>query len=87
MRLSVKAFGITTALVWAVGLLFIGLVHLANPAYGGIFLNGLASVYWGFHGGSSLGDVALLTLYGLVDAGIGGMLFAWLYNALAGRSA
>jgi ABC-type uncharacterized transport system permease subunit len=44
----------------------------------------LGSVYPGFHAATGTGSVAIGTIDGLVDGGVGGLLFAWLYNRLAG---
>jgi hypothetical protein len=43
----------------------------------------IASIYPGYSGASSLGQVVIGTLYGLVDGTIGGAVFAWVYNWLA----
>jgi hypothetical protein len=86
MRLSVKAMAIVSALLWGGGLLCVGLVHLASPAYGASFLEGISSVYPGFHGARSLGDVLVGTVYGLIDGAVGGLVFGWLYNLFAGRA-
>jgi hypothetical protein len=46
------------------------------------FLDGISSVYLGFHAPRTIGDVLVGTLYGLVDGAIGGLIFGWLYDAL-----
>jgi hypothetical protein len=83
MRLSVKAISIVSALLWGGGILFVGLFHLANPSYGSSFLDGISSIYPGFHGARSFADALVGTGYAIVDAGVGGLIFAWLYNLLA----
>jgi hypothetical protein len=80
VRLSLKALAIVTALLWGGAILFVGLVNLAAPSYGTEFLNVTSSFYPGFHNTRSLADVMVGTGYGLVDGGLGGLLFAWLYN-------
>jgi len=84
MRLSVRCFAGSAGVLWGSGLLLVGLVNLAVPTYGTAFLSMLSSVYPGFHGSQTLGDVLLGALYGLLDGGIAGLLFACIYNALAG---
>jgi hypothetical protein len=84
MRLSVKAFTLTCGLIWGGALLVVGLCNLASPGYGEAFLRGMSSVYPGYHATRSLGDVLVGTGYGLVDGGLGGLIFAWLYNVFAG---
>ncbi len=84
MKLSVKNLGITAAVMWG-GLVFLmGLAHLAWPGYGTAFLELAASVYPGYEIGG-FGSVIIGTLYALLDGGIAGAIFAWLYNTLAAR--
>lgn len=80
MRLSEKAMTFVSALLWGAAILSVGLIHLAIPAYGKAFLEGISSVYPGFHGARSLGDAVVGTGYALLDGGIGGFVLAWLYN-------
>jgi hypothetical protein len=84
MRLSIKALMITCGLLWGGAILCVGLAHLAIPPYAGSFLEGISSIYPGYHGGRSLSDVLLGTVYALIDGGLGGLIFGWLYNLLAG---
>jgi len=83
MRLSIKGFAVACALVWAGGILFVGLIHLARPEYGTSFLQVVSSCYPWFHGARSIGDALMGALDGLVDGLVGGAVFAWLYNLLA----
>jgi hypothetical protein len=86
MRLDAKAFAIAFSLIWAGMILLVGIAHLVWPAYGGDLLAIAASIYPGYHVGG-LGSVIVGTLYALVDGAVGGFVFAWLYNAAAGRGA
>ena len=83
MRLSMKGMTIVCGLFWGGAVLCVGLAHLVSPSYGSAFLEGIGSIYPGFHGGRSFGDALLGTGYALVDGGVGGMVFAWLYNLIA----
>lgn len=85
MRLDVKALAITAGLIWGGALLVVGLANLAWPTYGKDFLQVMASIYSGYGGGGSIGQVIIGTLYGLVDGAIGGALVAWIYNGIASR--
>jgi hypothetical protein len=83
MKLDVKAFAITSGLLWGLGLFLLTLwvVLLDGPSDRMTFIG---QVYRGYSltiGGSVVGLV-----WGLVDGAIGGAVFAWLYNSLAGRS-
>jgi hypothetical protein len=86
IRLSSRGTAIAFALLWGGGTLCLGLVHLANPAYGTSFLNGVSSIYPGFHGARSLGDVVMGAAYAFVDGALGGAIFAWLYNRVSQRT-
>jgi 4-amino-4-deoxy-L-arabinose transferase-like glycosyltransferase len=85
MRLSLKALAIASAIIWGGGILSVGLVNLAAPTYGTAFLQMASSIYPGFHASRSFGDVIVGTLYGVVDAGFGGLVFGWIYNWIAAR--
>lgn len=87
MRLSLKGMAIAAGLMWSVGFLFVGLIHLAVPSYANDFLNVVGSVYPFFHGGRSFGDVILGTIDAVIDGAAGGFILAWLYNFFAGNRA
>jgi len=84
MKLNVRALAIVSAVVWGLAMLLTGLANLIWPSYGHDFLQVMASVYPGYHATRSFGEVVVGTLYGLVDAGVGGAVVAWFYNRLAG---
>jgi hypothetical protein len=86
MRLSAKAMTIVSGLLWGGCLLFVGLIHLAVPAYGTGFLDGISSIYPGFHGAQSFADALVGTGYALLDGAAGGFIFGWLYNLIAAPS-
>lgn len=82
MKLDVRAFAITCALVWGIGLFVLTWwVILFDGATGEATLIG--RVYRGYDI-SAAGSVIGL-IWGLVDGLIGGAIFAWLYNLLVGR--
>lgn len=80
MSLNVKAFALATGIVWGLVMLAVGLANLNWPEFGGSFLRVIASVYPGHVHDGSLYQVIIGSLYGLVDALIGGAIFAWIYN-------
>ena len=86
MRLSLKALTIASGLLWGGGVLCLGLIHLASPSYGASFLGGISSIYPGFHGARSFGDALVGAAYGLIDGGLGGFFFGWLYNLFAEKA-
>lgn len=85
MRLSIKALAFTAAALWGGAILLTGIFYLIAPPYGEHFLLTLSSIYPGFHASRSFLDVLAGTGYGIIDGGICGFLFAWLYNLFAGR--
>jgi len=80
MRLSAKALAIVSAILWGGCILVVGLINLAAPGYGANFLHGISSVYPGFQASRKVLDVLVGAGYGIVDGGVGGFLFALLYN-------
>jgi hypothetical protein len=85
MRVSGRALAIATGLLWGGAILLVGLINLAGVTYGRAFLQAIGSLYPGFHASPALGDTLVGTVYGFVDGGVGGLLLAWLYNAVAGH--
>lgn len=80
MTFSARSLAIVSALLWGGSVLFVGLINLAVPSYGALFLQCMSGVYPGFHNSRTLLDVLVGTAYGLVDGAAGGVLFGWLYN-------
>ncbi len=86
MRLDSRALAMASALLWGGCILLVGIAHLVWPGYGTAFLDLVASLYPGFHV-AGLGSIIVGALYGVVDGAIGGWVFAWCYNRVAGRPA
>lgn len=84
MKLNVKALAIASAIIWAGGVFIVGIANLISPEYGNAFLELIASIYPGYAACGTFGDVIVGTLYALLDAAIGGFIFGWLYNLIAG---
>jgi hypothetical protein len=80
MTISVRSLAITSALLWGGAVLFVGLINLATPTYGAAFLQGVSSIYPGYHDSRHFLDVLVGTGYALIDGGVGGAVFGWLYN-------
>ena len=82
MKLNVKAFAITCALMWGFGVFFLAWwIMLFEGATGDVPF--LGHLYRGFNI-SPLGSVIGL-VWAFFDALIGGAIFAWLYNLLVSR--
>ena len=65
-------------------MLFVSLIHMAEPSHGIAFLGIMNSVYPGADTAPTLGRAPLGTLYGFVDGVIADCLFGLLYHALSG---
>ena len=82
-RLSVKSLVIAGALFKAIGFLFVALMNLILPPYGGPFLALLSYVYLGYDAATGPLSVLVGTLYSLIAGGVAGAIFGWLYNGFA----
>ncbi len=82
MKLNVKAFALTCALVWGIGLFILTWWVIAFDGSTGE-IPFIGHIYRGYTI-SPLGSVIGL-IWGFADALIGGAIFAWLYNLLGGR--
>lgn len=81
MKLNVKAFGLTCGLVWGLGLFLLTwwIILFEGNNVQSVFLS---SVYRGYTI-SPVGSLIGL-VWAAVDGWIGGLIFAWVYNRLAG---
>ena len=79
-RLDVKAFGLACGLLWGLAMFLLGIIDMLTKwgdGWGAL----MSTVYIGYQPtiiGSLIGG-----LWGFVDAGIGGLVLAWLYNKFA----
>jgi hypothetical protein len=81
VKLSVKSLVIAAALLKALCFLFVSLLNLVLPPYGGAFLALLTSVYLGYDPTAGPISVLVGTLYSLIAGAVAGALFGWLYNS------
>ena len=76
-RLNPKACGLAFGILWAAGVVFMGLLAMvcswAQP-----FVNVLSAMYVGYS--ATIVGCLIGAIWGFLDAFIGGFLFAWLYN-------
>jgi len=82
MRLNVKAFALTCALVWGLGLFFLTWWIIAFDG-----ATGEATFIGRLYRGYSVSPMGSLVglIWALGDGFFGGAIFAWLYNLLASR--
>lgn len=80
LKLDVRAFGLASGIIWGLGMLGLGLINLAG-GFGGSIIQLLGTVYVGYKptvAGSIIGGI-----WGFLDAGVAGIILAWLYNKFA----
>ena len=82
MKLSIQALTIAMALLSALGFLFVALMNVLLPPYGGRFLVILTSLYIGYDPMTGPVSIIIGTLYALLGGAVTGALLAWLYNQL-----
>lgn len=82
MKLNIKAFALACGLLWAVSLLVLTWWLIIRDGATGDTLF-IGKFYIGYNL-SPLGSL-IGTVWAFFDALIGGAIFAWLYNLLAGR--
>ena len=87
MRLNITAMAMAFGLLWGACILTVAAANVIWPSYGQAFLQLCASIYPGYRPGTGIGSVVTGTIYALLDGGVGGAVFAWLYNLFAGRTA
>ncbi|MCH7695767.1 MAG: hypothetical protein IIB73_05645 [Proteobacteria bacterium] len=83
MKLSIKALALSAAIIWGFALLIVGITNIIVPGYAVDFLEVIGSIYPGYHPGTGIYSAIIGSLYGVLDAGIGAAIFAWLYNFFA----
>ena len=79
-KLDVKAFGLAVGIVWAAGVLVMGLIAMVCP-WGARFVDWLAPFYVGYD--ATIVGILIGAIWGFIDGGIGAVLIAWLYNKFA----
>jgi hypothetical protein len=79
-RLDVKALGLALGILWGACMFLIGLTSMLFD-WGSAWVGGLSSFYIGYKA-TLLGSI-IGAAWGFVDAGIGGVIIAWLYNKFA----
>jgi ABC-type phosphate transport system permease subunit len=84
VKFSVKSLVIAAALL-TLCFLFVSLLNLILPPFGGAFLALLTSLYVGYDPMAGLISVLVGTLYSLIAGAVAGALFGWLYNSFVER--
>ena len=80
MKLSIKAFALTSGILWG-AMVCLGTLWLLMRGYDGRLISQLDHFYLGYSYSAVGAFVGLV--WGFVDGAVCGAVFAWLYNRLA----
>jgi len=79
-KVDAKALGLSLGIVWSAAMLILGLTTMLWD-WGSAWVDLMSSMYIGYEA-TFLGSI-IGAIWGFVDAGIGGLIIALLYNKLA----
>jgi hypothetical protein len=82
MKLNIKALGLTCGILWGIAV-FLVTVWVTITQSGGSTLGLLHKFYFGYS--VSWAGAFIGLVWGFIDGLICGLIFAWLYNKLAGN--
>ena len=85
MKFAIRPLAIACAIMWGGAVFLVGMANMLWPSYGESFLQLLGSIYPGYHASGSFGSVIIGTLYAIVDAAVGSLVFGLLYNLLVSK--
>jgi hypothetical protein len=78
-KLDTKAFGLAFGILWSGGVVFMGLTAMVCP-WAQPFVDVLSVMYVGYS--ATIVGILIGAVWGFIDAFIGGVVLAWLYNKL-----
>ena len=84
MRLLVRGFVDTAAIVWGLVVFVVGIANMIWPSYAVTFLQALDSIYPGYHATGSFASVIAATLYSIAAGAVCAAVFGCLYNRYLG---
>lgn len=79
-KLNVKALGLSLGITWSVSLVLMGVIAMIS-GWGASFVSGIGKLYIGYQ--PTIAGCIIGAMWGFIDAGIGGVVIAWLYNKFA----
>jgi hypothetical protein len=80
MKLQPIALGLAGGILWAVAIVVVSLVA-ANTSYWNELVPMIGQLYVGYD--ATISGTLIGAIFGFIDAFIGGILLAWLYNRFA----
>ena len=79
-KLDVKAMGLTLGIIWSAATIIMGVTSMFFD-YGRGFVHAIGALYIGYE--STIVGTLIGGVWAFIDAGIFGLILAWLYNKLA----
>lgn len=83
LKLQVFAFGLAVGITWAIAMFILGLATMVFD-WGRPLMIILSSVYWGYQ--PTFLGVFAGSFWAFLDAFVGGVIIAWIYNRVVVRS-
>lgn len=80
MKLDIKAFGLALGILWAAAYIILAVLSMVN-GYGADIITWMSTYYVG--SGATPVGIVVGAVWSFADAGVGGVVLAWLYNKLA----
>lgn len=77
-QLNPRACALAFGTVWGLGMVILALFAMFHGTYGNTIIGITSSVYLGYD--NTIPGAIIGGIWGFVDGGIGGYVFAWLYN-------
>ena len=81
-KLDIKSVALALGIMWSLGIAGISIVALMSEVYLHNIVEFLSSIYLGYS--LSISGILIGMIWGFIDAAIGGLVFAWLYNKFSG---
>ena len=85
MKLSLRALIFAAAVLKGLSFLFVSLLNIILPPYGGAFLGMMMSLYPGYNPADGPISIIIGSMYAVVAGGVTGAVFGWLYNTFVKR--
>lgn len=79
--INTKALALSLGILWSLALLSVSIIALMSESYLHNIVGFLSSIYLGYS--LSFTGILIGMVWAFIDAAVGGLVLAWLYNKLA----
>ncbi|MCH9645029.1 MAG: bacteriophage holin [Proteobacteria bacterium] len=79
--INTKALALSLGILWSLALLSVSIIALISESYLHNIVEFLSSIYLGYS--LSFTGILIGMIWAFIDAAVGGLVLAWLYNKLA----